>query len=206
MSNKNLIFQVEKNKTQIVKTLLTNVIKMMVARRKLKKEKQESLIKEITENIGSLLEFKIKLDDDKILKLKIVRDDISSMSNYPDISNFVKSPADYNILIGITIKKQIIKKINSLSNNKFEMFEEYMLMQNLEDYVLFSKHVLLDQKEKQEVISKYNASLNQLTKIKFADPANKYYGGKVGDVYRIIRSSHISGGCVAYRAVVDDFL
>jgi DNA-directed RNA polymerase subunit H len=72
----------------------------------------------------------------------------------------------------------------------------------IEKHELVPKHVLLSEKEKEEVLEKYGISLRQLPRISIEDPAVKDLNGKIGDVVKIIRKSPTAGETLYYRVIV----
>ena len=67
---------------------------------------------------------------------------------------------------------------------------------------LVPNHILLDEQEIKNLLSKYNISLNQLPKIVRNDPAVKKLTLKSGDVVKIIRTSGTAGESFYYRVVI----
>jgi DNA-directed RNA polymerase subunit H len=73
---------------------------------------------------------------------------------------------------------------------------------NILDHELVPKHIILSEKEKEEVLKKYRATLKQLPRILSSDPVAKAIGAKPGDVIKIIRKSPTAGESIYYRIVV----
>jgi len=73
---------------------------------------------------------------------------------------------------------------------------------NVEKHELVPKHIILTEKEKNEVLKKYKVSLKQLPRILITDPAIADKNPKVGDVVKIIRKSPTAGEAIYYRVVV----
>lgn len=71
-------------------------------------------------------------------------------------------------------------------------------------HVLVPKHVILDDKEKNELLLKYNIMIRQLPKIFHNDPAVKALGAKIGDVLKITRKSSVAGTSEYFRLVVKE--
>jgi len=67
---------------------------------------------------------------------------------------------------------------------------------------LVPKHIILNEKEKEEVLKKYSISSQHLPKIILSDPVIKAINGQVGDVVKIIRKSQTAGQSIYYRVVV----
>lgn len=68
-------------------------------------------------------------------------------------------------------------------------------------HILVPKHIKLSDKEKEEVLKKYNIKVGDLPKIFLSDPALADLDVKEGDVIKIIRKSPTSGEAVYYRGV-----
>lgn len=72
----------------------------------------------------------------------------------------------------------------------------------VEKHQLVPKHILLTEREKEEILQKYGITLRQLPRISFEDPAIKEMNPKMGDVIKIIRKSMTAGESEYYRVVV----
>ena len=68
---------------------------------------------------------------------------------------------------------------------------------------LVPKHTKLSDKEKKQVLEKYNITLNELPKILASDPAIKDLGLKLGDIVKIERKSKTAGEYDYYRGVIN---
>lgn len=64
------------------------------------------------------------------------------------------------------------------------------------------KHEILSDKEKKEILKKFNISEKQLPKILDSDPVIKKIGAKEGQVIKIKRKSPTAGQTIYYRLVV----
>ena len=67
---------------------------------------------------------------------------------------------------------------------------------------LVPQHILLEEREKEEVLQKFGITLRQLPRISMEDPAIKEINPKIGDVVKIVRKSPTAGESVYYRVVV----
>lgn len=85
------------------------------------------------------------------------------------------------------------------SRPNIEAFPVNKLTYNVTQHVLTPKHTLLNEAEKKQVIERYNASKQMLTKISLDDSVNLYYNGKPGDIYKIEKKGYKS----SYRVVVN---
>ena len=72
----------------------------------------------------------------------------------------------------------------------------------VKDHVLIPKHAKISEKEKEQLLERYNITLKELPKILKDDPAIAHLDVKNGDVIKIIRRSPTAGEAVFYRGVV----
>ena len=71
------------------------------------------------------------------------------------------------------------------------------------NHILVPEHDLLGDRQKQEVLKKYNVTEGQLPKIRTNDPAIAGLGAKKGDIIRIMRKTRTAGTSTFYRVVTD---
>lgn len=65
------------------------------------------------------------------------------------------------------------------------------------------EHAILSEKEKKELLTKYDIRPEQLPRILSTDPATQSIGAKPGQVIKILRKSPTAKLTVAYRLVVE---
>lgn len=70
-------------------------------------------------------------------------------------------------------------------------------------HVLVPKHTIVSEKEKKQVLEKFNVDFNQLPKILATDSAIKHLKPKHGDIIKVARRSRTAGESVYYRGVVN---
>jgi DNA-directed RNA polymerase subunit H len=75
---------------------------------------------------------------------------------------------------------------------------------NVSEHSLVPKHEKLDDKEKKELLEKYQITPKELPKILKKDAAIKELGAKPGDIIQITRKSETAGVSVFYRCVVNE--
>ena len=78
------------------------------------------------------------------------------------------------------------------------MEKEYDILK----HELVPGHVILEEKEKKELLEKLKITTINLPKILTNDPVVKTIGAKEGDVLKIIRKSATAGTSIYYRVVV----
>jgi DNA-directed RNA polymerase subunit H len=75
---------------------------------------------------------------------------------------------------------------------------------DLFEHALVPKHKILEEDEKQKLLTQYRVQPYQLPQISSSDPAAKAIGAKPGDILRIIRNkSPTAGEHIAYRYVIE---
>jgi DNA-directed RNA polymerase subunit H (RpoH/RPB5) len=77
-------------------------------------------------------------------------------------------------------------------------------IENIIKHVLVPDHIILTEKEKNDLIKNFNIELNQLPKILTTDPVAISIGPESGQVVKIVRKSHTAKESIAYRFVVED--
>ena len=70
------------------------------------------------------------------------------------------------------------------------------------DHFLVPQHTKLTKEKKQELLEKYNITVNELPRITKHDPAIGHLSVNSGDVIKVIRPSGTSGKSVYYRVVI----
>jgi DNA-directed RNA polymerase subunit H (RpoH/RPB5) len=64
-------------------------------------------------------------------------------------------------------------------------------------------HEIISEKEKSELLKKYNITIDQLPKMLNNDPVAVFVGAKPGQIVKITRESRTAKEAVAYRLVVE---
>lgn len=71
-------------------------------------------------------------------------------------------------------------------------------------HMLVPKHTKLSDKEKADMMAKYNVTFNQLPKIMITDPAIAHLQIKDGDIIKIVRQSPTAGESIFFRGVINE--
>lgn len=210
------LFQIEKNKSEVLKTVLTNTIKMLTERGLLKGDKIKSNVDKLLSKDATDAIYEIELDKDvelegddkdngitsKIFALKIIPKKITAVSKTHGINEFLNKYKNNSKMI---IVKSISKKANQYIVGNYpntQIFMEEELMINIVDNVLVPKHEVLPREEAEVFYQKYNCKKKNMPKILTEDPVAKYYDMKPGDICKITRPSETSGFFRSYRLVV----
>jgi len=78
---------------------------------------------------------------------------------------------------------------------------DHLKQVDITKHELVPKHILLNDKEKEELFKKYGINLRQLPRISLTDPVIKTLDGKPGNVVKIIRKSSTAGETLYYRVI-----
>ncbi len=70
-------------------------------------------------------------------------------------------------------------------------------------HVLVPKHAVISEKEKKELIEKYQLSIIDFPKISPKDAAIQHIKAKEGDIIKISRASQTAGETIFYRRVTN---
>jgi len=208
MSNNNSIVNYRYNETEKLEIISTNLLKML-KERNLLKEINDKLINQVFNNLKNKNSYEIKLDnkdryDVDVYNIMLLNDNINNLSKSSVFSSILskynKKINTHIIIIVEEIKEKIREKI-LLQFNNIEIFKKIEFMMNLVDHMYIPKHILLTDEEKEIFYKEYNVSNEQMQKISIFDPVSKYYNAKKNDIFRIIRSSDITGTTFSYRLV-----
>ena len=73
----------------------------------------------------------------------------------------------------------------------------------VDKHILTPKHIKLSEKEKAQLMEKYNVTSKELPKIIRTDAAIRELDPKPSDIIKIIRKSPTAGESTFYRVVID---
>jgi len=136
----------------------------------------------------------------KKIQLYILNNKISSLNT--SIINFLENNEEletYKFILVQEFNKKFLSQIKDYNN--VELFFLYEFKEDIISKIFIPKHTLLNNEEKDEILSIYNK--NELPKLGDTDKMVRYYGGKVGDVFRIERNEIICGTYTSYRYVIN---
>ena len=188
---------VEYDNNEITKIVLENALKML-ERRKLIKSWEEAFKK--LDNNFAKVNFDIVLDDKSKYNIYLTNAKLSSIVQKTPLDEYLSSNIDvHKIVICKDVMKKVVKQIvNEYKNAEF--FFEYEMMEDIPSKMFIPEHTLLDDEEKKTFLEIFKES--ELAKINDTDMMSRYYGAKIGDIFRIIRPSLTAGKNVIYRRVV----
>ncbi|MED6172295.1 hypothetical protein PIB30_048785 [Stylosanthes scabra] len=128
-----------------------------------------------------------------IVKVTSVRNIAGQIVNRETLSGLI-------LIVQSTITSQALKAVN-LFSFKVEIFQITDLLVNITKHVLKPKHEVLTDKQKRNLLRKYNLEEKQLPRILLTDAIARYYGLEKGQVVKITYSGDITQLHVTYRCV-----
>ncbi len=194
--------QIRKNESDILHTVLSNIIKMLTARKLYKTQDTEKNISKLLSKQSDDMLYIIKTDDNNQIAIRIIPQKITAINKSFGIVDFLNNHKNiHKILVVHEISKKAEQFVHKNYPNT-EIFLEEELMINIIEHEYVPKHIPLTEEEQQEVLEKYSLKRKQLPKILLNDPISRYYNMKPGSIFKIIRPCEKSGISFCYRLVI----
>lgn len=190
--------KIRKSTDEIIESIVNNCFNML---------KERKLIKDVDkkpyyEQLKSKFNFSIQLLNPDRDNIKVYEIHYFNQFNGMNTSVINETMKVKDGIHKIIIVDDVVFS-NLKENNKFvELFKTSELMLNLIDFKYCPKAIMLNEEEIKQVLKDYNVSKKQLPQFEKKDPLVRYYNGRKGDMFKIIRSSPVSGVAIAYRVVV----
>lgn len=190
--------KIRKSTDEIIESIVNNCFNML---------KERKLIKDVDkkpyyEQLKSKFNFSIQLLNPDRDNIKVYEIHYFNQFNGMNTSVINETMKVKDGIHKIIIVDDVVFS-NLKENNKFvELFKTSELMLNLIDFKYCPKAIMLNEEEIKQVLKNYNVSKKQLPQFEKKDPLVRYYNGRKGDMFKIIRSSPVSGVAIAYRVVV----
>ncbi|XP_058740171.1 DNA-directed RNA polymerase V subunit 5A-like [Vicia villosa] len=127
------------------------------------------------------------------VKLNVVRNIVGQIVNRDTLSGLI-------LIVQNQITSQALKAVNVLSF-KVEIFQITDLLVNITKHVLKPKHQILTDKQKRNLLKKYDIQEKQLPRMLQTDAIARYYGLQRGQVVKVTYTGEITQMHVTYRCV-----
>jgi DNA-directed RNA polymerase subunit H (RpoH/RPB5) len=189
---------VEYNNKEINQIIMENVLRMMERRTLI-----ASWLDEYNklEDITTRSVFMIRLIDNTDYSIYLISAKLSSIVQGTPLDDYLSNNIDiHKIIIARDVAKKVVKQIVSEYKNA-EFFFESEMLEDIPAKSFIPIHQLISQDEKDELLSKFAES--DLARILLTDIMARYYGAKIGDIFRIIRPSSAAGKNIFYRKVTN---
>lgn len=199
------IVPIEKSSEDIIRTVLTNITKMITNRGYTTKEKLQDNIKkvlELYENGETVYKIPIDFNGFKKYIFRYIPHNISTINKASGISDFLHTyKNDLSMVIVDDVSKKAMNDLFDRFPNS-QIFKISDLLVDIVSHNLVPEHTLLTKKENDAFYKNYNVKRSHMLKIHYNDPVAKYYNSKPNDIFRIIRPSEPNGYSIVYRLVI----
>lgn len=189
---------VEYSTKEIFTIVLTNTL-LMLGRRKLIKSSKK-ILEDLNDTFieKGIIEFKD--DNNNKISINLTPGKLTSIVQGSQLDEYLKSNLDvHKIIIIKDPSKKVIKQVITDYINA-EIFIEHELMEDIPSKFFIPEHQLLTEEEKKNLLETFKET--ELAKINDTDIMSRYFGAKVGDIFRMIRPSITAGYNIFYRRVV----
>lgn len=190
---------VEYNNKEINQIVVENICKMLARRNLIKSWSDE--YKKLGEDIGTKSIFKIVLTDKTECGIYLVSAKLTSIVQGTPLDDYLSNNIDiHKIIVARDVAKKVVKQIVGEYKNA-EFFFESDMLEDIPGKIFIPEHQLMGEDEKTELLEKF--AEHELGRILITDMMARYYGAKIGDIFRIVRPSFTAGKNVYYRRVVN---
>lgn len=190
---------VEYNNKEINHIVMENVLKMLERRSLIKSWSDE--YKKLGDDLATKSTFQIQLTDKTNYSIYLVNAKLTSIVQGTPLDDYLSNNIDiHKIVIARDVAKKVVKQIVGEYKNA-EFFFESEMLEDIPSKVFIPEHQLMNSEEKAELLDKFSEA--ELARILLTDIMARYYGAKIGDIFRIIRPSFTAGKNIFYRRVVN---
>ena len=186
---------VEYNSREINQIIIENIFRMLERRKII--SSWESEIKNISD-IQNKYEF--ELPEYKI-SIYILNARLTTIVQGHPLDNYLSNNiTTHKIIIADDVAKKVVKQIvNDYKNAEFFFASE--MLEDIPSKIFIPKHEIIIDDERAEILNKFSES--ELARIFLTDMMSRYYGAKIGDIFKITRPSFTAGKNIFYRKVVN---
>jgi DNA-directed RNA polymerase subunit H (RpoH/RPB5) len=191
-------YSVQLNNKEINQTVVMNLLRLLERREKI--NSWETEYEKIKKEIDTKTTFEILLNDNTKCGIYIVNAKLTTIVSGTPLAQYLSNNLDIHKFIVIKeVLKKVVKQIMHEYKNA-EFFFESEMLEDIPSKDIIPKHEIMKADEKKELLAKYSEA--ELSRILSTDIMCRYYGGKVGDIFKITRPSYTAGYSIFYRKVV----
>ncbi len=192
---------VEYSNKEINQIVMENILKMLERRNLIKSWSDE--YKKLGEDVSTKSIFKIVLADKTEYGIYLVSAKLTSIVQGTPLDDYLNNNIDvHKIIVARDVAKKVVKQIVGEYKNA-EFFFESDMLEDIPAKIFIPEHQLMAEEEKAELLEKF--AEHELGRLLITDMMARYYGAKIGDIFRIIRPSFTAGKNVYYRRVVNGY-
>jgi len=189
---------VEYSTKEIFTIVLTNTLLMLVRRKALKTN--QKILEDFNNTFVEKGIIEFKDDNNNKISINLTPGKLTSIVQGSQLDEYLKNNVDvHKIIIIKDPSKKVIKQVITDYTNA-EIFIEHEMMEDIPSKFFIPEHQLLTEEEKKNLLETFKES--ELAKINDTDIMSRYFGAKVGDIFRMIRPSITAGYNIFYRRVV----
>lgn len=190
---------VEYNNKEINQTIMENVLKMLERRNLIKSWEAE--YKKLGDDVATKTIHTIEIKDKTNIGIYLVNAKLTSIVQGTPLDDYLSNNIDvHKIIIARDVAKKVVKQIVGEYKNA-EFFFESEMLEDIPSKIFIPEHQIINDEERTELLSKFSEA--ELARILLTDMMSRYYGAKIGDIFRITRPSFTAGKNVFYRRVVN---
>lgn len=190
---------VEYNYKEINQIVIENLLKMLERRKVIKSWSDEYT--KLSDDITTKSIYKIVLSDKTEYGIYLVNAKLTSIVQGTPLDDYLSNNIDvHKIIVAKDVAKKVVKQIVGEYKNA-EFFFESDMLEDIPSKIFIPEHHLMSNEEKAELLDKF--SEHELGRIFITDMMARYYGAKIGDIFKIIRPSFTAGKNVYYRRVIN---
>lgn len=190
---------VEYNNKEINQIVMENVLKMLERRTLI--NSWETEYKKLGDDVASKTIHTIQIKDKTNVGIYLVNAKLTSIVQGTPLDDYLSNNIDvHKIIIAREVAKKVVKQIVGEYKNA-EFFFESEMLEDIPSKIFIPEHQIINDEERTELLSKFSEA--ELARILLTDMMSRYYGAKIGDIFRITRPSFTAGKNVFYRRVVN---
>ena len=191
----NSLNSINMNKTEIIEKVFENLILLFKRRNYIKNTKMD------TKLVTDLIENKvIYFEGNKKLSVYFFDNNIKNISTGSILDDYLNKKIEYHkFIICKNFNKKVYNQIKTIYKES-EIFFIHELIEDIQNKIFIPEHNLLKKKKKKVILTIFKR--NEFSKIYENDIMVRYYGGKVNNIFRIVRNNINSGKSITYRIVI----
>ena len=189
---------VEYNSKEVNNIVIENILRMLQRRSVIESWSDE--FKKL-DNVATNTIFELTVTDKSKYSIYLVNAKLTTIVQGTPLDDYLSNNIDvHKIIIAKDVAKKVVKQIVVEYKNA-EFFFENEMLEDIPSKVFIPEHHIMNAEEKEELLSKFSDT--DLSRIFITDMMARYYGAKLGDIFKITRPSFTAGKNIFYRRVVN---
>jgi len=191
---------IQLNTREINQTIIMNIMKLLERRKLL--DSWQATYDKFKNETQTTVDF--TLNNKKKCSIYIVNAKLTTIVSKTPLDIYLSNNIDVHkfIIIQEALKKVVKQIIHEYENAEY--FSESEMLEDIPSKDFIPHHEIIGDEERKELLSKYQDT--ELSRIQITDIMCRYYGGVIGDIFKITRPSFTAGYSIVYRRVVQGSL